>query len=339
MNKQITVTIPATTANLGPGYDCLGLALALYNEVSLIMPVDEMIPASNESEDSAATQLSISISGTDAGKITIGADNLVAKAADLVFHRIGRRPRRLCIHLQNSIPVGSGLGSSSAAILGGMLAANELINGRLTREDILLMATELEGHPDNVAPALYGGLILGVMARNEENKLAVIIEKIAVPPLRAVVVLPDFPFSTTEARAVLPGQISRKDAIFNSSRLGLLIRALQTADYPRLRLAMQDRLHQPYRLPLIPGSEAAIAAAYASGAAGVALSGAGPALIAILPADINTHAAVRDAISAAFMAAGLTSRSWILATDEAGCRVSAVRSDDEIADDLQSSNG
>lgn len=329
MNRQVTATIPATTANLGPGYDCLGLALALYNEVSLTMPADAMIAASNDQDDSAAdgsvaTELSISIEGIDADKITTGADNLVAKAADLVFRRVGRRPRRLCINLRNSIPVGSGLGSSSAAVLGGMLAANELVNGGLTRKDILLMATELEGHPDNVAPALYGGLVLGVMTHNEAGELAVVVEKITVPSLRIVVVLPNFPFSTADARAVLPHQISREDAIFNGSHLGLLIRALATADYPRLRLAMQDRLHQPYRLPLIPGSEAAMEAAYAAGAAGVALSGAGPSLIAVLPDESQTHVAIREAMSNAFASVGLNCRSWILSTDEAGCRVTAA---------------
>jgi homoserine kinase len=136
--------------------------------------------------------------------------------------------------------------------------------------------------------------------------------------------MPDFPLSTADARAVLPRQVSREDAIFNSSRLALLIRALATADYPRLRLAMEDRLHQPYRLPLIPGSEAAMEAAYAAGAAGGALSGAGPSLLAFVPGNASTHFAIRDAMCAAFVSAGVECRSWLLASDGEGCRVAAV---------------
>lgn len=317
MNKQVTVTIPATTANLGPGYDCLGLALALYNQVSLSLPLDEKFTTA----EAPYIELKINVQGIDADKIPTDTTNLVVKAADLVFNHLGKRPRRLCLHLHNNIPVGSGLGSSSAAVLGGMFAANALVDGNLTADDIFLLATELEGHPDNVAPAIYGGLVLGVMERDATGKLAVTVERIPIPPLHVVVVLPDFSFSTAEARAVLPRHIPREDAIFNTSRLALLIRALQTADYSHLRQAMQDRLHQPYRLPLIPGSEAAMEAAYSAGAAGVALSGAGPSLLAIVPEEPPIQTAVANAISNAFKAAGLASRSWMLSTDQTGCQV------------------
>ncbi|HUM71842.1 MAG TPA: homoserine kinase, partial [Chloroflexota bacterium] len=147
-----------------------------------------------------------------------------------------------------------------------MLAANELGGRPFTPAQILQFATEKEGHLDNVAPALYGGLVLGVV-----HDAGLHIERFAVPNLRVVVVLPDFHLLTSEARAALPTQIARHDAIFNAARTPLLIRALQTADYDLLAIAMQDRLHQPYRLPLIPGMAAAFAAAQAAGASGVAL--------------------------------------------------------------------
>jgi homoserine kinase len=275
-------------------------------------------------EESPPVEVAITVEGMDAAKIATDASNLVVRAADLVFRRIGRRPARLCLHLRNAIPVGSGLGSSSAAILGGMLAANALVNGRLSREELLLLATELEGHPDNIAPALYGGLVLGVMSKRAEGQLNVLVRQLPLPPLQVVVVLPDFSFSTTAARALLPQQVAREDAIFNSSRLALLIHALRTADYPTLRLAMQDRLHQPFRLPLIPGSVAALEAAYAAGAAGVALSGAGPALLAFVPPDNKSATAISQAMALAFSAAGMQSRSWTLGIDTTGCQVTRL---------------
>ena len=143
-------------------------------------------------------------------------------------------------------------------------------------------------------------------------------EAIATPPLRVVVVLPDFHLLTAEARAALPRQVSLQDAIFNTSRLGLLIRALETADYDKIQVAMQDRLHQPYRLPLVPGLAAAYEAAYAAGAAGVALSGAGPSLIAFAPAG---HEAIGEAMTAVFASHNLASRTWILSVDTQGSRV------------------
>jgi homoserine kinase len=329
MKRQVTVTIPATTANLGPGYDCLGLALTLYNEVCMVGSEETVTIAEAEATATGQAQTTkssytISVAGIDQEKIPTDESNLVARAAELIFRRAGVWPRSVAITLRNAIPVGSGLGSSSAAVLGGMFAANALVGAGLANDDILRLATELEGHPDNVAPAIYGGLVLGILTHNAANELEVTLEKIAIPPLQAVVVLPDFPFSTAEARAILPPYISRAEAIHNASRLPLLIRALETADYSRLREAMQDRLHQPYRLPLIPGSEAAMAAAYAAGAAGVALSGAGPSLIAFARDDHDLQQAIRQAMSSAFAAANLSTRSWLLTADRRGCQVSDI---------------
>lgn len=298
MHSKVTVSIPATSANLGPGFDCLGLALGLRNQFTF-----RTLPHG----------LVVSISGEGEGTIPTGSANLVVKAAEAVFRRIGRRPDGLDITLENHVPVGSGLGSSATATLGGILAANCLAEGNLEEDEMLSMAVALEGHPDNVTPALFGGLSLIVV---DGDRL--VVEQIPVPELQVVVVLPHFELPTSMARQALPSQVPLSDAVYNSSRVGLLIQALRMANYSKLATAMDDRLHQPYRKSLIPGMDEALKAGRDAGAAGVALSGAGPAVIAISP---NRHRAISQAISAAFVKAGLPSRSWILSTDSQGSQV------------------
>ena len=301
--KQVTVTVPATTANLGPGFDCLGLALGLYNQITFTA----------ETAQETHGKFTLTINGEGIDRLPTDHGNLVVRAAECIFERVGQRPPSLHIHQQNNIPVGSGLGSSAATVVGGMLAANALVDTHLSDADLLHLAIQMEGHPDNVAPALYGGLTLVIQENRQLH-----VEQIDTPPLRVVVVLPDFDLPTLSARAVLPPQVPFADAVFNSARLGLLLQALATADYSKLQLAMQDRLHQPYRLRLIPGAAAAFAAAYSAGAAGVALSGAGPSVIAFAA---DNHEAIGQAMASAFAAAGLMSRTWILPTDFRGSRL------------------
>jgi homoserine kinase len=298
MISEVRVRIPATTANLGPGFDCLGLALTLYNNVRLV---------------ATAGGRTITVSGEGEESIPRNGRNLVIRAAEMLFERAGQRPAGYALHQKNGIPVGSGLGSSAAAVIGGLLAANALLGGVFAHERLLALATELEGHPDNVAPALYGGLILVARAGEE-----LIVEPIAIPGQRVVVVLPGYSLPTARARAALPVMVAREDAVFNAGRLGLLLRALMAGDSRRLAVAMQDRLHQPYRLPLVPGLEHAMAAAYKAGAAGVALSGAGPSLIALAN---EGHEAIAQAAGAAFTAAGLRWRHWLLEIDRQGATV------------------
>lgn len=296
------VTIPATSANLGPGFDCLGLALALYNKVTFTAV--------------AEPTWTITVSGVDAHKVATDGSNLVYQCAEWLFAKVGQRPSGLHIHQENQIPVGSGLGSSSTAVLAGLLGANEWCGRPFSTAQILQLATEKEGHPDNVAPALYGGLTLSLA-----NETGLHVESFAVPDLQLVLVLPSFHLPTSQARAVLPTQVSRQDAIFNAARLPLVIQALQSADYDRLALGMQDKLHQPYRLPLIPGMEEAFTAVKAAGARAVALSGAGPSLIAFAP---DNHQAIQQAATAVFAQAGLASRSWLLAVDRLGANCTQI---------------
>jgi len=291
----VNVTVPATTANLGPGFDCLGLALDLCNETIF-----------REAESGR----SIEVIGEGAEWLPADESNLVLRAAESVFETTGRRPAGLRVRQENRIPVGSGLGSSAAAVLGGILAANELIGGPLSQNEALEMAAQMEGHPDNVVPGLLGGLTI---AASDAGSL--VVERIRVPDLQVVIILPEFSLSTNEARSVLPQTVPMADAVFNIGRTALLIKALERGDYKRLAIAMEDRLHQPYRLPLIPGMSQAFSAGRRAGAAAVALSGAGPSLVAFAP---DNHEQIAAAIGAAFDSADLPIRSWVLAIHRSG---------------------
>ena len=295
---SFTVIVPATTANLGPGFDCLGLSLALYNTLE-VHPREE--------------GLLVTIEGEGEGIIAIDHRNMMVDAMLRLAAEVGRVLPAVHLHQSNEIPVSSGLGSSAAAVLAGLLAANRLMEEPLTPEELLALAVTIEGHPDNMAPAFYGGLVL---AGANGGRLQV--EQLPVADLRVAVVLPHFDLSTVEARHVLPRDVPFSDAVYNLGRLGLLLPALAQGDYDKLGVAMRDRLHQPYRVPLIPGMQAAFDAAAAAGAQSVALSGAGPGVIAFAARE---HEAVATAMRRAFAGAGLDSRAWILDIDHAGCRI------------------
>ena len=318
-SRTVTVSVPATSANLGPGFDCLGLALNLRNDVAFTATGPDVAY-----DDPRPTRTTIDVTGIDAGKVPTDGRNLLIEAADDLFRRAGRRPLAVDLRVVNRIPVGSGLGSSSAAIVAGLLAANAVSGAGLSDDALLRLAVDMEGHPDNVAPAMMGGLVLGVLPDATHGPSELILRRMEPPRLSVVIVLPDFALLTADARAALPPVVSRADAIFNASRLGLLLHAL-TGDHPDcLRVAMGDRLHQPYRLALIPGAAAAYDAAYAAGALGVALSGAGPSLLAFCG---DTGEGVGRAMSAAFAAAGLESRTWLLRPSAEGARL-AIQAED-----------
>lgn len=296
---NFTVTVPATTANLGPGFDCLGLALGLYNTLEVSRREEGLL---------------VSVEGEGRGTIALDQTNLMVAAMQRLFAEAGEPMPGLHLRQHNCIPVGSGLGSSAAAALAGLLAANRLLGDRLSTEALLDLAVRIEGHPDNMAPALYGGLVLAIRSAK-----GLVVEPLPVADLRVVVVLPAFRLATVEARAALPASVPLADAVYNAGRVGLLVRALQTGDLHKLGLAMDDRLHQPFRTPLVPGMAQAFAAARAAGAQGVALSGAGPSLVAFAA---QGHAALAAAMQQAFAEAGLESRVWVLGVDRQGSRVS-----------------
>ncbi|PKM47656.1 MAG: homoserine kinase [Firmicutes bacterium HGW-Firmicutes-8] len=283
---MIRVQIPATTANMGPGFDTLGMALKLYNIVEM---------------EEAKRGLHINVEGDGADKIPRDASNIVYISAAKVFKTVGFEPKGLRIRMINNIPLARGLGSSAAAIIGGLLAANILSGGRLGEKELLNLATEIEGHPDNVAPALVGGIVVTVQADNEIKYY-----KIEPPPkLKCVVAIPNFTLPTKLAREVLPQSVSLTDAVYNIGRTALLVTALIKQDFNMLSAAMDDKIHQPYRANLVPGMKKVFAAAKLAGARGIALSGAGPALIAYC--DDNTGL-IATVMKETFLQSGIYAR-------------------------------
>ncbi len=261
MPHKATARIPASTTNLGPGFDVLGLALQLYSTVEL------------EEVDNG---VEVVVRGVDSDKISSDTDNIAYQSANLVFERSGYQPKGLRLTLTNGIPAIRGLGGSGTAILGGLLTANALCGEPFSRSELLDFATELDGHPDNVAASLLGGLVVSAMQGNHVHT----IKLDCGPKLRVVVAIPDFPLSTKQARSVLPQTVQFADAIYNVSRSSLLVAAIATGNLDILSFAMGDRLHQPYRAPLIPGFNEVAEAAMDAGALSVALSGAGPSIAA-----------------------------------------------------------
>jgi homoserine kinase len=296
MNK-IIIKVPATSANLGPGFDTLGLALDLWNET----------------EFTPAPSFSLHIEGEGSNRLPANEKNLLYRSAQKLYDRVNKQLPPLHIDCFNRLPLTSGLGSSAAAILAGILGANALLGSMLANEEILSLATEIEGHPDNVAPALLGGL---VVSTTDDRK--VISRRLQITPVCITVVLPEFNFPTKQARAVLPKQVSLKDTVHNISRAVLVTEAFRTGDFRLLGQAMSDTLHQPFRLPLIPGAQAAMQAAYGAGALAVALSGAGPSLIAF---SEKHDPAIGLVITKVFNSKGLSARVFDLDVSQQGAQV------------------
>lgn len=298
------IRVPATTANLGPGFDCLGLALDLWNDVEV---------------EAAGEALNITVEGEGANEVPLDYSNTIYKAMFTYAQRHYKTlPKGIKLHCRNRIPFGAGLGSSAAAIVSGILAATTLLSLPQDIKDQLDSATQIEGHPDNVGPCLLGGLVAAIL---DDQK--VIARKFEAAPLSLMIVVPDFHFPTKAARAALPSELPRKDAIFNLGHLALLLNALGRGDLALLGSAMQDKLHQPYRIPSIPGAADALAAAMKNGAAAVALSGAGPSLLIVLHND-SERIQVGKAVMSSFKSAGLTSRVYTPAIALSGASISAI---------------
>lgn len=296
---RVRVRTPATSANLGSAFDCAGLALQIYNDVTLEPAVHD----------------SVAIEGEGASELDSGPDNLMLVAARRLFEAAGRPPPRLRVAMRNAIPLGRGLGSSSAAIVAGLVAANALVGSPCSDEELLGHAVAIEGHGDNVAAALHGGLTL--YAASGVSGSAV---RLAVPSsLRAVVYIPDQRVPTKQARAVLPETVPRTDALFNVARSALLVAALGCGQLDALRTAMDDRLHQPYRARLFPFAAGLIQAALDAGALGSAVSGAGPAIIAL--AREHELPAIEAAFERTARAQGLSGRIVATGVETHGARL------------------
>jgi len=296
--NPVVVKAPASTANLGPGFDCLGLAVSLHNTL-------EMIPTERG--------VQIEIQGEGAGSLPRGARNLMVRAARHVFDSVGRAPGGLILKVTNGIPLSSGLGSSAAAIVAGLLAANTMTKNRLSPEDLLRLAQGMEGHPDNAAASLFGGLNLVTTVSGKP-----VARQVPIAELKIILALPRVSISTRQMRRALPRRVSLGDAVFNMGRALLTVEALRAGDYELLEIAMADRLHQRHRLRFIPAGEAAMTAARKAGAAAVALSGAGPSLVAFAP---DHHERIARAMARTFRGAGLEVRTFVLDIETEGARV------------------
>lgn len=234
---KISVKVPATTANIGPGFDCLGLALPLYNTITI---EETVLPG---------TGIEINVMNDDTSDddlmlehIPMDENSIIYKAVELLYNSIGQTPSELKITVQSQIPIARGLGSSASVIVGGLLAANELLGRPADEVALLSIATEVEGHPDNVTPAIVGGLVL----TSQEDDGRIIYRKLAWPEeWNITVCVPDYELSTDISRSVLPKEVPMSDAVFNAQRLAMFIQAVNTKDAELMKLALHDRLHQP----------------------------------------------------------------------------------------------
>ncbi len=262
---MLHIKVPATSANMGPGFDCAGIALQMYNEIWV------------EKIDSG-----IEISSKNRKIIPTGEDNLIYKTIKGFFEEEGLEVPGIRLVQEDNIPMTRGLGSSAACISSGLLAANALSGKNYPVEELAQRAARLEGHPDNSNPALMGGMIISAMYEGGMKYV-----KLSVPKnLTFAVMIPDFALSTAESRAALPSGYSRKEAVFNASRTGLMVASMMTGELDNLRVAMDDAIHQPFRKKLIRGYDEIFSAAAENGSKAEYLSGAGPALMAVITDDV-----------------------------------------------------
>ena len=296
MSRNYSFRVPAGTSNLGAGFDALGLALEIYLRVRIEL----------------SSKMEIVALGIDATEIPTTADNLIVRVAQRVAAQRNRDIPPFRMTIANEIPLARGLGSSAAAIIAGITCYELLSQDRLSEAEIFRYAFEFESHPDNLSPALRGGLVAACQGADS----SVFIANLSVAPgVKCVLVIPEFEVSTEKARAVLPQTYSRKDAVYNIQRSALIIGALTTGNWPLLQEAMNDRIHQPYRASLVPGFEE-ILALRAPGMYGLALSGAGPTIFAL--AEPSKADAVGWEITAVFEKYGVKALPHVVNIDTEG---------------------
>ncbi len=303
--NRAVVRVPGTSANCGAGFDCLGLATTIYNYLDLTLL--------------KKNKLVVESAGEGAENIPRGKRNLAWQAVQRLLKEIGRADefKGAIIKTKNNVPISRGLGSSSTAIVGGLVAANEIFGSPLDKNGLLKLATEIEGHPDNVAPAIFGGFTVSVMDKGAVQTFS-FLPRIK---LKLIVAVPDFELSTRLARKVLPKNVSMRDAIFNISRASMLIAALVEGREEFLPFAFDDALHQPYRKKLVPGMTEVFDAAKSAGALGAAISGAGSCLIAFTAAKSGLENKIAAAMVEEFKNHDVSAKALILNVDKHGAQI------------------
>ena len=303
IGQGVVVDVPATTANIGPGFDCLGAALDLGNRFEL-----RVIEGGGERFD-------LIIQGSEGSHLRGGPDNLVYRSAQRVWREAGEEPVALEARVQLAVPPARGLGSSATAIVAGLIGANALVGEPLSREKLLELAIDIEGHPDNVVPSLIGGLCM--TARAASNRWRVVRCEWD-PSVQVVVAIPAIRLSTSDARRAMPRSIPIPDAVLNLGALTLLLQGLRTGNGDLIADGLHDRIHEPYRWGLIQGGRAVREAALEAGAWGCVISGAGPTLLALASASVAE--AVSQAMVKAWEAEGVASTGAVLDIQMAGSR-------------------
>ena len=301
IGQKVVVDVPATTANLGPGFDCLGAALDLNNRFAM-----RRIEGGGE-------RFELIIEGSEGSHLRGGPENLVYRAAQRVWKAAGLEPVALEARVRLAVPPARGLGSSATAIVAGLMGANALVGEPLSKEKLLELAIDIEGHPDNVVPSLLGGLCMTAKAASQRWR---VVRCEWMPSVKAVVAIPSIRLSTSEARRAMPKAIPVGDAVVNLGALTLLLQGLRTGNGDLISDGMHDRLHEPYRWRLIKGGDQVKQAAMEAGAWGCAISGAGPSVLALCEEDKGP--AVSRAMVKAWEAAGVASRAPVLNLQTSG---------------------
>ena len=300
MNGLIKIKVPASTANLGPGFDTLSLALDLYNEFTFKIKQEE----------------GFTINQKFSGKLPEDSSNLVYKSFCEVFKKLKKDPPGIDLDIDCKIPLAAGLGSSASAVVSGLLAANSFSGDPLSKNELLSLATKIEGHPDNCAAAIFGGLTISVSLDEK-----VYISKFPWPDeLLIVLVIPDFELPTKISRELLPPKVSFSDATFNVSRTAFLLSGLLNKDWECLRIGFQDRLHQPFRKDLVPGMDKVLEEGLKNGALGGTLSGAGPTLVAFVN-DLKKADNVGLSMKNKWMEYKINSTYKVVKVDKSGAKV------------------
>lgn len=299
---KVSVSVPAVSTNVGPGYDVLGLALNFRNVVEMSLRTDD--------------QLTVDVRGEGKGLLPENYYHPAMQAAIKLFQRLEQAPVGLAVRAHSAIPLDVGLSARATMVVGGLVGANNLVGSPFSHDKLIEMAAAMTGQPELVATAMRGGL--GICSHGSTGLLYRAIE---ITPMRVVLAVPNLPEYQRRLRSDLPGKIDMADVVYNIGHTALLIEALRDGDYKLLQHALDDRLHEPYRREQISAYPAVVRAAQEAGAAAVALCGAGPAMMAF--AAFN-HQLIEEAMHDAFLAAGIEARTWSVGIDLQGVVISVV---------------